>query len=560
MTKIKDKYLANTVFHNDYRLGTISDLSGNGNNAAFNGSPYFTNSSGGRCLKFDGATDYLKVPYNVSLFCEDVMTVSFWFKSDKADYTSSAYLVSMWDDAGSNEMWAFAINHLSDQYNIISRSGGGGGTTNDDTNIDVDTDWHQFTLAIDNANQIWKTFVDGVLEDTSTGFMQTYGDRNSFLTIGALDGSNFFDGKFRNVQIINALLTDAECSQLYGESLQEGHYDRVDIKQLSDPARNLLPDGDMEAVGVADYVVFNNASLAKETDTPHSGSQYLKVSYNGTAGPGARVNNLVQVGKTYRFRGWAKSDGTWNPQINDFGGIMWQGTTSTSWQYFDFVKNWTNAGEDFILYSSGQTSGYTAWDDITVQEVPNSDPVYIADGRGWNVSVAAENAGFLSNTDWELNGTNTTIVDTGMGNGTKRITTDAAGTQGSRPSTQAYGTWGCKMNRGAANFCSWLFIHTDKHGLFGAANSYNVSYRDDGTVRLRRAADVIVEDTTTRAVGIEIDIKVTRDKNNLWELFVDGVSIGTGTEATYTGTGGWSVLDMDQDCVIRDFRQIPYIE
>jgi len=560
MTKIKDKYLANTVFHNDYRLGTISDLSGNGNNAAFNGSPYFTNSSGGRCLKFDGATDYLKVPYNVSLFCEDVMTVSFWFKSDKADYTSSAYLVSMWDDAGSNEMWAFAINHLSDQYNIISRSGGGGGTTNDDTNIDVDTDWHQFTLAIDNANQIWKTFVDGVLEDTSTGFMQTYGDRNSFLTIGALDGSNFFDGKFRNVQIINALLTDAECSQLYGESLQEGHYDRVDIKQLSDPARNLLPDGDMEAVGVADYVVFNNASLAKETDTPHSGSQYLKVSYNGTAGPGARVNNLVQVGKTYRFRGWAKSDGTWNPQINDFGGIMWQGTTSTSWQYFDFVKNWTNAGEDFILYSSGQTSGYTAWDDITVQEVPNSDPVYIADGRGWNVSVAAENAGFLSNTDWELNGTNTTIVDTGMGNGTKRITTDAAGTQGSRPSTQAYGTWGCKMNRGAANFCSWLFIHTDKHGLFGAANSYNVSYRDDGTVRLRRAADIIVEDTTTRAVGIEIDIKVTRDKNNLWELFVDGVSIGTGTEATYTGTGGWSVLDMDQDCVIRDFRQIPYIE
>ena len=560
MTKIKDKYLANTVFHNDYRLGTISDLSGNGNNAAFNGSPYFTNSSGGRCLKFDGATDYLKVPYNVSLFCEDVMTVSFWFKSDKADYTSSAYLVSMWDDAGSNEMWAFAINHLSDQYNIISRSGGGGGTTNDDTNIDVDTDWHQFTLAIDNANQIWKTFVDGVLEDTSTGFMQTYGDRNSFLTIGALDGSNFFDGKFRNVQIINALLTDAECSQLYGESLQEGHYDRVDIKQLSDPARNLLPDGDMEAVGVADYVVFNNASLAKETDTPHSGSQYLKVSYNGTAGPGARVNNLVQVGKTYRFRGWAKSDGTWNPQINDFGGIMWQGTTSTSWQYFDFVKNWTNAGEDFILYSSGQTSGYTAWDDITVQEVPNSDPVYIADGRGWNVSVAAENAGFLSNTDWELNGTNTTIVDTGMGNGTKRITTDAAGTQGSRPSTQAYGTWGCKMNRGAANFCSWLFIHTDKHGLFGAANSYNVSYRDEGTVRLRRAADIIVEDTTTRAVGIEIDIKVTRDKNNLWELFVDGVSIGTGTEATYTGTGGWSVLDMDQDCVIRDFRQIPYIE
>jgi len=196
---------------------------------------------------------------------------------------------------------------------------------------------------------------------------------------------------------------------------------------------------------------------------------------------------------------------------------------------------------------------------VTQYEKAKSKLNYYADGKDWNESVANESTGYLSNTDWELNGVNTTIEDNGSGDGTKRITTSTGGTQGSRPSTQAFGTWECKMNREFANFCTLIFIHDTKHGALGDANSYNISYRDDGTVRLRRASTVIVEDTTTRGVGVEVTIKVTRTLAGQWELFVDGVSAGTGLDATYTSSA-WCVLDMDDGTTLRDFKFSPIVQ
>jgi len=548
MAKIKDKYLEKIV-GNWLRDGSLADLSGKGNTATLSsGSTYWVNTARGRVPDIDGvATEITIDPANTSYNVAGVdFSLSCWVYLRNTSAFSSIF-----GRLSTNEGWRFYEASGNAGFSV------GDGTA---TSINGTINTHRWVFLTGTHNEstgAMNFYINGVF--AATGSRAYVEDSSDLVGLGTENngGSQWMDGYIQDAIIWKGVeFTGAEVAQLYEEGLQEAHYDSVDIKQLSDPARNLLPDGDMEAVGVADYVVFNNASLAKETDTPHSGSQYLKVNYNGTAGPGARINDLVQVGKTYRFRGWAKSDGTWNPQINDFGGIVWQGTTSTSWQYFDFVKNWTNTGEDFILYSSGQTSGYTAWDDITIQEVPNVDDVYIANGKGWNETFAAQTTGFLSNTDWELNGVTTSIINI---SGNKAITTNTGGIQTSRPSKQAYGTWEFKVGNGFANFATINILHSTKHGSFNDAGGYNVSYRDDGSVRLRIGSTTLINDTTTRVVGTEVAIKITRTAAGLWELFVDGVSIGTATDNTYT-TSNWCTLDLDQANTVRDFRFLPYIE
>jgi len=220
---IKNKYQDSIVLHHNYKMGSVLDQSGNGNDGGVNGTPYFSTGIHGKCLTFDGATDYLKVPYNISLYCAETMTVSFWARSRKTNYTSNAFIVSMWDDGGTNEMWAIAIPAISDKFYYETRSGGGGGYTSVDTGLAVDLDWHHFCFTADNTATEWTLYIDGIFEDDA-GFLQAYGNRNSFLTIGALDGNSFFEGDISEVLIINALLTPAEVSELYAEGLVEvGH-------------------------------------------------------------------------------------------------------------------------------------------------------------------------------------------------------------------------------------------------------------------------------------------------------------------------------------------------
>lgn len=127
-----------------------------------------------------------------------------------------------------------------------------------------------------------------------------------------------------------------------------------------------LVDGDMEAAGVGSWIVYNNATLTKSTVSPHSGSQNLRIAYNGTTAPGA-YQSIVTVGKKYRIRGWAKSDGTQLPKIVNFSTLLWTGTNSTSWQYFDF-NFIAVGGTSVVLYHSG-SSGYIEFDDLSVFEV-----------------------------------------------------------------------------------------------------------------------------------------------------------------------------------------------
>ena len=163
-------------------------------------------------LHFDGSADYINVPYDVSLFADE-MTISFWEKSDKTDYTSQGWLVSMWDYSTNKRMWGISVNSTNDEWTIATSSDG---TINASvsTGIAVDLSWHYFTFVVNNATKAWKVYLDSVYQSTITADY-TYINKNSFMTIGGLAGITFFDGIIDDLRIYDYQLEQFQIDALY---------------------------------------------------------------------------------------------------------------------------------------------------------------------------------------------------------------------------------------------------------------------------------------------------------------------------------------------------------
>jgi hypothetical protein len=140
--------------------------------------------------------------------------------------------------------------------------------------------------------------------------------------------------------------------------------------------KNLLVDGNMEKSGTTNWSG-SQSVVSKQTTSPHSGKQLIRVDYDGSHGVGAALYNTVSFNPgTYRARGWARSDGTSIPNIyiNTIGnGYVWTGTTSTNWQYFDVTFTWSGAAQNFQILSANLSAGhYIEADDVTLTLQSNS--------------------------------------------------------------------------------------------------------------------------------------------------------------------------------------------
>lgn len=148
---------------------------------------------------------------------------------------------------------------------------------------------------------------------------------------------------------------------------QSAHDDDVDFYdlQVSFPASGseLLVDGDMEAATPAAWTAGNNATLSKQSGTPHGGSQVLRVAYNAVNDPQA-YQTILTIGEPYRFIGWARGDSTYAPSILMGTTTVWTGTASTSWQKFELVVG-ANA-TTFVLQANATGVGYCEFDDCSV--------------------------------------------------------------------------------------------------------------------------------------------------------------------------------------------------
>lgn len=214
-------------------------------------------------------------------------------------------------------------------------------------------------------------YIDLVEESTFSGLLvaNEHPERDS---VGA-DSS----GAFRlDVLCTNGNNVDLAATDVYVEGVQA--YDggtsswinsftgTITRLQVSSP---LLVDWRMELSGVSSWTAGNSATLTKQTGNPAgfaSGIQVLRVAYNGTADPSA-YQSVLSIGQDYRVRGWARGDGTANPEVYDGATQLWAGTSSTTWQQFD--ETFTATAALCHLTAIASAAGYCEFDNVVLEEL-----------------------------------------------------------------------------------------------------------------------------------------------------------------------------------------------
>jgi hypothetical protein len=145
---------------------------------------------------------------------------------------------------------------------------------------------------------------------------------------------------------------------------------------------NLVLDGDMEQTAATPpWIVGNSATLTKDVADPKTGLRNLRIARNAVNNPYAEQVGIMDVGKEYRFRGWAKSDGNAYPTLSVAGQLVWQGTLSTDWQYFDVTDVTISSGTLQLISTTSTGTEYTEWDEISITETG----VLIVNGQIFNL-------------------------------------------------------------------------------------------------------------------------------------------------------------------------------
>lgn len=136
--------------------------------------------------------------------------------------------------------------------------------------------------------------------------------------------------------------------------------------------KQIIEDGDMEAVGVASWGAAAGATLTKENNSVDDGSQVLRVTDVGSTGYATTQNTPFTIGKNYRITGYGRTDGNPGSVVRartGTGSILWTGVNSTTFQRFDVVRNNFDATHIRLNKDSGN-GNFVEFDNILATEIP----------------------------------------------------------------------------------------------------------------------------------------------------------------------------------------------
>lgn len=178
-------------------------------------------------LNFDTGSpyEYVKVNYDASLYSE-TYTLSFWINSDLTN-VGTTYMLNMWDNVGNNRVWGVSLNASTEKFQfVISTNGEGGGVEAQSTDQVIQTGWHHVAIKIDNQNNTWDWWYDGVKQTQET-FSGKYTNQSSYITYGGLTNGFQFDGKMDQIAIWDSLIDDTDITDIYnsgtGIRLEKGN-------------------------------------------------------------------------------------------------------------------------------------------------------------------------------------------------------------------------------------------------------------------------------------------------------------------------------------------------
>jgi len=151
---------------------------------------------------------------------------------------------------------------------------------------------------------------------------------------------------------------------------------------------------------------------------------------------------------------------------------------------------------------------------------------YIADGSGWNETLANVTAGDLSNTGFQVfNGTHKVEQATGL---KKKIVSAGDGLI-TKTSNIAYGSWEAKLTKQAGENISYYIIndratYTDSNGYYIFTDSLKrvslIKRTAGSNTNIMRTGDDVISD------GVEFTVKVTRDAaTNTFSMYINDVLV-----------------------------------
>ena len=192
---------------------TWKDLSGNNNTGTLTNGPTFSNVNGG-AIVFDGADDYVNIPYNSGLIPNN-LTLSVWINR-----TSAVYYAHFIGVPASNTTWASPYISYGIEYigttDTISFVTGYTDNNFDYTNVAAfgNNVWFNFTATYDKTNV--KIYINGLLQTTRAETRTLFASTANFY-IGSNNTTSGYplNGKIANTLLYNRALSATEVLQNY---------------------------------------------------------------------------------------------------------------------------------------------------------------------------------------------------------------------------------------------------------------------------------------------------------------------------------------------------------
>jgi len=446
-------------------------------------------------------------------------TISLWMNLN--NISSSQYAINKYESLNNGwGLWITAgnVRILDDIDNT--------GITYYDTPLSIGIN-HHVVATLDGKTLEQKLYLDGELVGSGEFAADTVASINGKWNIGSRNAGTSIikDGKISHVRVHNETKDQDWVATEYNKGKQAlfktsgGAYESVanQTEQLENtPFKvdsgafkitrdsidgiavgvELMTDGDMEAAGTGAYNVGNSAVLTKDTTDPHSGTQALRIAYGGASFPNAK-QGIMTVGKKYRVRGWARGNGSYYPYVVTLSPttVHWQGTTSTSWQYFDFELTTTDS--NIRLYGIMTGAGYVEFDDVSVQEV--TKPVKV-------IECITAGRCYIPVSEFKQT-----------------------------PTEGAYGTWEFWFNQDQSGTSNVDFISDDEVGA-ASDNGYQFRSNASGGVSLYRwtaasGTQIMATASGVITAGVWHKIKITRTPEGEFTVYVDDVAV-TATTGT----------------------------
>jgi len=305
MSSIKEKYRDNITAHWDFRLGSLSDQSGNGWDATLTGVPSFGRQKG-RTLKVDADTEGLSLGKILGT-AATVANMTVVVSATPGEFNATNRVVKKFTGAGSGA-GSLVLDYLNTGVVrfLVATSGDVWKISSTPAGTIAVGEHAVFGGVFNGTDQTVQVFANGISSPT-VAFTESIIPLYDYAWELAYEGNQTGWGDYSQVIVFDIALTEEEMGQIYEEMQQEPHYDYT-------PDKTTLPQGDFSDSNlIAGYDMVNrNGTIVDCTGGGDDGTVTL---------PATQVEGVL--GKAMMFYGSEKGKVT----VANAGGVdnMWPG-------------------------------------------------------------------------------------------------------------------------------------------------------------------------------------------------------------------------------------------